>query len=47
MLVWDNRCTQHERRNFDPAQRRLMRRFAILGDTQPSRDVAPDKRVVI
>ncbi len=47
MLVWDNRCTQHGRRNFDPAQRRLMRRFAILGDTQPSRDVAPDKRVVI
>jgi taurine dioxygenase len=47
LVVWDNRCTQHGRRDFDPAARRLLRRFAIRGDTQPSRDVPPDRRVAI
>lgn len=32
VLLWDNRCTQHARRDFDPEQRRLMRRFTVVGD---------------
>src|ERR1700689_5137667 len=32
VLLWDNRCTLHARPNFSAAERRLMRRMAILGE---------------
>jgi len=31
LLLWDNRCTLHARRDFDPAERRWLRRVTILG----------------
>jgi taurine dioxygenase len=32
LLMWDNRCTLHARTDFSPAERRLMRRIAVLGE---------------
>jgi taurine dioxygenase len=32
VLLWDNRCTVHARRDFDPNERRWMRRVTIRGD---------------
>ncbi len=32
ILMWDNRCTLHARTDFSSAERRLMRRIAILGE---------------
>jgi taurine dioxygenase len=32
LLLWDNRCTLHARRDFDPNERRWMRRVTIKGD---------------
>jgi len=32
LLLWDNRCTLHARRDFDPAERRWLRRVTILGE---------------
>ena len=32
VLLWDNRCTLHARTDFSAAERRLMRRVAILGE---------------
>lgn len=32
LLMWDNRCTAHARRDFDPSQSRIMRRLTVLGD---------------
>ncbi len=32
ILLWDNRCTLHARRDFDPSARRWMRRVTIRGD---------------
>ncbi len=31
LLVWDNRITVHGRTDFDPGERRLLRRFATVG----------------
>jgi taurine dioxygenase len=31
LLIWDNRATLHARTDFDPAQRRVLRRMAIKG----------------
>jgi alpha-ketoglutarate-dependent taurine dioxygenase len=31
VLIWDNRCTLHARTDFDPAERRVLRRMAIRG----------------
>jgi taurine dioxygenase len=31
VLLWDNRCTLHARTDFDPAERRVLRRMAIKG----------------
>jgi taurine dioxygenase len=31
VLLWDNRCTVHARTDFDPAERRHLRRFTIQG----------------
>jgi taurine dioxygenase len=47
LVVWDNRCIQHGRRDFDPGERRLLRRFAIIGDGPPRREVAPDARTAL
>ena len=32
LVIWDNRCTQHARRDFPGDQTRLMRRIGIAGD---------------
>ncbi len=32
VLLWDNRCTLHARRDFDPNARRWMRRVTIRGE---------------
>ena len=32
LLLWDNRCTLHARRDFDPGESRWMRRVTIRGD---------------
>ncbi|MDE0056559.1 MAG: TauD/TfdA family dioxygenase [Defluviicoccus sp.] len=32
LIIWDNRCTQHARRDFPGDQTRLMRRIGIAGD---------------
>lgn len=32
LLLWDNRCTVHARRDFDPNARRWMRRVTLKGD---------------
>jgi taurine dioxygenase len=31
LLIWDNRCTLHARTDFDPKERRVLRRMAIKG----------------
>lgn len=33
LLMWDNRCTLHARRDFNPEETRLMRRLTVLGET--------------
>ncbi len=32
LVMWDNRCTLHARTDFDPAERRKLRRMTIKGD---------------
>ena len=32
LLMWDNRCTLHARTDFDPAERRMLRRMTVKGD---------------
>lgn len=32
LVLWDNRCTLHARSDFDPSERRLMRRVVIAGE---------------
>ena len=32
LIIWDNRCAQHARRDFPPDETRLMRRIGIAGD---------------
>jgi taurine dioxygenase len=32
LLLWDNRCTLHARRDFNPEENRWMRRVTIQGD---------------
>ncbi len=32
LIMWDNRCTNHGRTDFDPAERRLLRRLAVVGE---------------
>lgn len=32
LLMWDNRCTLHARTDFDPAERRMLRRMTLKGD---------------
>ena len=32
LVMWDNRCTLHARTEFDPSNRRKLRRMTIKGD---------------
>jgi len=32
VLMWDNRCAQHARTSFDPAETRLLRRITLKGE---------------
>jgi taurine dioxygenase len=32
VVIWDNRCTLHARTDFDPAERRVLRRMALRGE---------------
>ena len=32
LLLWDNRCSAHARTDFDPSERRHLRRFTIQGE---------------
>ena len=32
LVMWDNRCTLHARTDFDPAERRKLRRMTVKGD---------------
>lgn len=32
LLIWDNRCTIHGRRDFDAAEARILRRVAVRGE---------------
>jgi taurine dioxygenase len=36
LVMWDNRCTMHRRDPFDNAQRRVMHRTQIKGETRPA-----------
>ena len=45
LLLWDNRCTQHARQNFDPEERRVMRRFSVVGDNGPTLVVKEKARI--
>jgi taurine dioxygenase len=42
VLLWDNLAVQHARTDFDPNERRALRRTQLLGGkTIPYRDVVP------
>jgi taurine dioxygenase len=32
LLIWDNRCTMHQRGAFDPGSRRLLHRVVVKGE---------------
>ena len=32
VLMWDNRCVLHSRKDFDPNEERLLRRITLMGD---------------
>jgi taurine dioxygenase len=32
LLIWDNRCVQHARTDFDPSERRVLQRVTVQGD---------------
>ena len=32
LMIWDNRCLVHGRTDFDPAEPRILRRFAVTGE---------------
>jgi len=32
LVLWDNRCTLHARKDFSDKERRLLRRYTVLGD---------------
>ena len=36
LVLWDNRCTMHRRDPFDAAQRRVMHRTQVKGETRPA-----------
>jgi taurine dioxygenase len=35
LVMWDNRCTMHRRNAFDSADRRVLHRTQIRGDSVP------------
>ena len=32
LVLWDNRCTLHARTDFSDKERRLLRRYVVMGD---------------
>lgn len=46
LLIWNNRFTLHGRTDFDPAERRKLRRIAVHDDTRPSGCSADSSPVV-
>ena len=32
LVIWDNRCLVHARTDFDPSEKRLLRRFLVAGE---------------
>lgn len=36
LVLWDNRCTAHARKSFDPEKRRLLRRMTIIDENPVS-----------
>lgn len=36
LLLWDNRCSMHARRDFPSTERRLLRRTTVAGDGPPA-----------
>ncbi len=36
LLLWDNRCSMHARRDFPGTERRLMRRTTVIGNGPPA-----------
>lgn len=32
LLMWDNRCSMHARTDFDPGERRMLRRITVKGE---------------
>lgn len=36
LVIWDNRCVQHGRTDFDPSERRLLRRITTKVDVPPA-----------
>ena len=32
LVMWDNRCSMHARTDFDPGERRMMRRITVKGE---------------
>ena len=32
LVMWDNRCSMHARTDFDPGERRMMRRMTVKGE---------------
>jgi taurine dioxygenase len=32
LIMWDNRCSMHARTDFDPNERRMLRRITVKGE---------------
>jgi taurine dioxygenase len=32
LVLWDNRCTLHARTDFSDKERRMLRRYVVMGD---------------
>ena len=32
LILWDNRCTLHARKDFDPGEKRILRRLTVRGE---------------
>ena len=42
LVMWDNRCALHARTDFDPAQRRMLRRVTVKGERPSQGPATPD-----
>jgi taurine dioxygenase len=46
LVMWDNRSTMHRRDAFDPAERRVLHRTQIRGDSVPRGDAVRSRQVL-